>query len=71
MPALAKQRAALEQCLDVLLRMCPEYCMDAQADLCTQEEHDAAISAALEIFHGPSRDFWPPVARAVVEGRPE
>ena len=60
-------RAALEQCLDALLRMCPDYCMDAQADPCTETEHDAAIAAALTVLHGPNRDAWPPVARAIVE----
>lgn len=67
MNALLKQRAVLEQCLDALLRMCPEYCADAQAEPCTEAEHDAAIAAALTVFHGPNRSYWPPVARAVVE----
>lgn len=70
MSALLKQRAVLEQCLDVLLRMIPEYCADSQAEPCTEAEHDAAIAAALVVFHGPNRDYWPPVARAVVEGTP-
>jgi len=66
--ALLKQRAVLEQCLDVLLRMCPVYCETAQADQCTEAEHDAAIAAALTVFHGPNRKYWPPVARAMLEG---
>lgn len=62
-------RAVLEQCLDVLLRMCPDYCMDAQVEQCTEVEHDAAIVAALTVFHSANRDNWPPVARAILEGR--
>lgn len=65
--ALLAQRAVLEQCLDVLLRMCPDYCMDAQVEQCSEPEHDAAIAAALTVFHGPNRAYWPPVARAVLE----
>jgi hypothetical protein len=70
MSALLKQRAVLEQCLDVLLRMCPVYCEAAQAEQCTEAEHDAAIAAALTIFHGPNRAYWPPVARALLEDMP-
>ena len=65
--ALLKQRKVLEQCLDVLLRMCPDYCMDAQAEMCTEAEHDAAIAAALTVFHGPDRRYWPPVAAAILD----
>lgn len=66
--APAADRAVLEQCLDVLLRMCPAYCMDAQAEPCSEAEHDAAMAAALTVFHGADRDAWPPVARALLEG---
>lgn len=67
--ALLRQRKVLEQCLDALLRMCPEYCLQAQAEQCTEAEHDAAIAAALAVFHGPNRAYWPPVARAILDGR--
>lgn len=67
MNALSAHRAALEQCVDALLRMCPDYCVDAQAEPCTEAEHDAAIVAALTVFHGADRDAWPPVARAIVD----
>lgn len=65
------ERAALEQCLDALLRMVPQYCEMAQIEQCTDFEHSAAIGAALQVFHGTDRACWPPVARDVAEGRIE
>lgn len=65
------ERAALERCLDVLLRMVPQYCARAEVEQCTDAEHDAAIGCALAAFHGADRTAWPPVARDVVEGRLE
>ena len=43
---LQRQREALQSCLDVLLRMIPDYCRDACTEPCLDNEHDTAIALA-------------------------
>lgn len=61
-------RAALQACLDVLLRMIPEYCHEQAAEPCLDEEHNAAIAAAAVALYGPHRAAWPIGVRRAAEG---
>lgn len=64
-------KAALEQCLSVLLRMIPEACEEHSLEGCTEEEHNEAIEAAGVALYGEDRATWPPGVRAAAEGEYE
>lgn len=53
------ERAVIEQLLDVLLRMIPDYCLDMSAEQVTDSEHDAAIAVAAEMLYGTDARAWP------------
>ena len=63
-----RQRAALQQCLSVMLRMIPEACADHGLRAPTTAEHDAAIKQASLALHGSDRRRWAPGARKAAAG---
>lgn len=64
-------REALQECVDVLLRMIPDYCADHGAKDCTDAEHDAALKRAGKALYGASMAAWPEGLRKAAEGRYE
>lgn len=62
-------RAALQGCLDVLLRMIPDYCTDQGAEPCRDSEHDAAIATAAAALYGLKRSAWPEGLRRAAAGQ--
>lgn len=61
-------RDALESCLDVMLRMIPEYCDEATAEPCTDQEHNEAIAKAAVALYGSNRSAWPKNVRKAADG---
>jgi hypothetical protein len=60
-------RDALQACLDVLLRMIPDYCTDRGAEPCTDAEHDLAIEKAAYCIYG-TRPRWPAAVQKAADG---
>ena len=60
---------ALEACLDVLLRMIPDYCTATGADPCTDRQHDKAIAAAARALYGRDKTAWPQGVRDAATGK--
>ncbi len=64
-----KQRtAALKKCLDILLRMIPDYCTASGAEPCTDRQHDRAIATAARALYGPDEASWPVGVREAARG---
>ncbi|WP_422099130.1 hypothetical protein [Variovorax sp.] len=59
---------ALAQCLDVMVRMIPQACLDHGLASCWGHEHDAAIEAAALALYGTDRRRWPAGARRAAAG---
>jgi hypothetical protein len=59
---------ALRGCVDVLVRMIPDYCADEQVQPCTDAEHNAAIAAAALVLFGADRRGWPRGIRKAADG---
>jgi hypothetical protein len=68
---LDRLHAALGACLDVMLRMIPDYCTDASAEPCTNEEHNEAIRGAAEVLYGKRPSTWPTNVRKAAQGKYE
>jgi hypothetical protein len=64
----APSKAALRGCLDVLLRMIPDYCAEGRVEACTDAEHNAAIAAAARALFGVDRRAWPQGIRKAADG---
>jgi hypothetical protein len=71
MNAEGESRAeALRTCLDVLMRMIPEYLAEhEEAPQATDEEHNDAIARAALVLFGPDRARWPVGVRMAAEGQ--
>lgn len=62
-------RLALSGCLGVMLRMIPDLCVTQRWEQCTNEQHDAAITAAAEALYGSDRAAWPKPVLDLLNGR--
>ncbi len=59
----------LRVCLDVLMRMIPEYLAEhEEAPQASDEEHNDAIARAALVLFGPDRARWPLGVRMAAEG---
>lgn len=61
----------LASCLDVLLRMIPEFTDETGVETCTDIEHNSAIEAAAIALYGEDRSTWPPGVQKAAEGEYE
>lgn len=61
-------KAALNACLNVLLRMIPEFSEETGIDMCTDDEHNSAIEHAAIALYGEDRSTWPPGVQKAAEG---
>lgn len=61
-------KVALTACLDVLLRMMPDACIEHGMEQCTDEEHNEAIERAAIALYGQDRSTWPPGVQKAAEG---
>lgn len=70
MNAEAESRAdALRTCLDVLVRMIPDYLAEHQDEPATDDEQmNGAIARAALVLLGPDRSRWPVGVRKAAEG---
>lgn len=66
--ARADARAALQGCLDVMLRMIPDACEQHSLEQTTDRQHNDAIAGAAAALHGDDRSAWPSGAREAAEG---
>jgi|GEM_PF-5901130 len=73
MNAEAEARSiALRMCVDVLLRMIPDYLAEHPAQSqCSDTEHDAALACAAQVLYGPDQARWPLGLRKAVTGQYE
>lgn len=61
-------KAALTACLNVLLRMIPEFSEETGIEMCTDVEHNEAIESAAIALYGEDRFTWPPGVQKAAEG---
>lgn len=61
--------AALQTCMDAMLRMIPDYCAENAAEPCTDVEHDHALAAAGRALYGHNSVDWPAGLRKAAGGK--